>query len=48
MNFGEALEHLLLGGIVQRKGWNGNGMELRCQRPDENSRMTHPYLYGHT
>ena len=29
MNFGEALEALLNGKMVQREGWNGKGMFLR-------------------
>ncbi len=28
MNFGEALETLKAGGLVQRAGWNGKGMFL--------------------
>jgi len=30
---------------VARAGWNGKGMWLALQRPDENSKMGHPYLY---
>lgn len=28
-----------------RKGWNGNGMWVSIQYPDENSKMGLPYLY---
>lgn len=28
MNFGEALDHLLVGNRVAREGWNGKGMWL--------------------
>lgn len=45
MNFGEALIHLESGSKLQRVGWNGNGMYVKAQIPDENSKMTHPYLY---
>jgi hypothetical protein len=30
---------------VCRSGWNGKGMWLAMQIPDENSKMGHPYLY---
>lgn len=45
MNFGEALHVLEQGGKVQRTGWNGNGMWLELQVPDEHSKMTLPYLF---
>lgn len=28
-----------------RKGWNGKNIHIELQRPDENSKMTLPYLY---
>lgn len=28
-----------------REGWNGKGMYISLQIPDENSKMTRPYLY---
>lgn len=28
-----------------RKGWNGEGLFIRAQFPDENSKMGNPYLY---
>lgn len=45
MNFGMALELLKTGHNVRRSGWNGKGMWLALQRPDENSKMTQPYIY---
>lgn len=45
MNFGQALEELKNGYNAQRAGWNGKGLWLTLQRPDENSKMTLPYIY---
>lgn len=45
MTFGEALELLKKGRKVARRGWNGKGLWLELQRPDENSKMTLPYVY---
>ena len=45
MNFGQALETVKVGGKVVRPGWNGSGMHMKAQFPDENSKMTHPYLF---
>lgn len=45
MNFGEALELLKNGKRVARSGWNGKGMWVTLQRPNELSLMTLPYLY---
>ena len=45
MNFGEVLEALKQGKKVQRTGWNGNGLFVTLQVPDENSKMTKPYMY---
>lgn len=30
---------------IQRDGWNGKGLKVKLQVPDENSKMTLPYLY---
>lgn len=43
--FGEALRHLKNGKKVARKGWNGKGIFIELQVPDEHSKMTHPYIY---
>lgn len=44
-DFGFALILLRGGHQVTRKGWNGKGQFLELQRPDENSKMTLPYIY---
>lgn len=43
--FGWALERLKEGAKVARRGWNGKGIFIVLQRPDEFSKMTHPYIY---
>lgn len=45
MNFGKALEALKSGSKVARSGWNGKGLSVELQTPDENSKMTLPYLF---
>lgn len=47
-NFGIALEILKQGGRVTRSGWNGKNMYLELQVPDENSKMSLPYIYMRT
>jgi len=47
-NFGQALDKLDSGYKVQREGWNGKGMWIALQRPDEHSKMTLPYIYMST
>lgn len=47
-DFGEALEQIKLGKKVARAGWNGKNMYLELQKPDENSKMTLPYIYMKT
>lgn len=44
-DFGVALNKLKAGQAVTRYGWNGKGLRVQLQRPDENSKMTLPYLY---
>ena len=46
--FGTAIHELQLGHKVARKGWNGKDMYLELQVPDENSKMTLPYIYIYT
>lgn len=48
MDIGEAVEVLRDGGRVRRAGWNGKGMWLQLQKPDENSKMTLPYVFMYT
>ena len=45
LTFGDAIHFLKAGKRVARHGWNGKGMWLEMQRPDEHSKMTLPYLY---
>lgn len=47
-NFGWALDRLRAGLKVQRKGWNGKGMWLKLQVPDQHSKMSLPYIYMKT
>ena len=42
MNFGEALTGLKAGKAMARRGWNGKGIFIKAQFPDENSKMTAP------
>ena len=48
MNFGEAIEALKNGDRVSRSGWNGKGMWLGLQWPNQDSKMTLPYIYMST
>ena len=48
MTFSEALDAVKKGSKIQRAGWNGKGMHVELQRPDEHSKMTLPYLYMKT
>jgi hypothetical protein len=45
LNFGQAIESLKQGKRVAREGWNGKGMYVLLQTPDENSKMNRPYIY---
>jgi hypothetical protein len=47
-NFGKALKLLKKGKMLQREGWNGKGMYIKVQFPDEFSEMTLPYIYMKT
>lgn len=44
-SFSFALEEAKRGKAIQRQGWNGNGLKVKVQFPDEHSKMTLPYLY---
>lgn len=48
MNFGEAIELLKKGYRLRRRGWNGKGIFIELQVPDEHSKMTQPYIYIET
>lgn len=43
--FGEALRKLKQGKKVARTGWNGKGIFIELQVPDEYSKMTYPYIF---
>ena len=45
---GWAVQALMQGKKVCRAGWNGRGMHLALQTPDEDSKMTEPYVYMKT
>ena len=45
MDFGQALHELKAGRKVARKGWNGKGIFIKLQLPDQDSKMTSPYIY---
>ncbi len=48
ISFGSALAALKDGARITREGWNGKGMWLELQCPDEHSKMTLPYIYMRT
>lgn len=48
MDIGDAVQALREGFKVARQGWNGKGMWLELQVPDENSKMTLPYVFMKT
>jgi hypothetical protein len=43
--FGQVIQYLKDGWKASRAGWNGKGIFIQLQVPDENSKMTHPYIY---
>lgn len=43
--FEYALRLLKQGKKLTRDGWNGKGLYVMLQVPDEHSKMTRPYLY---
>ena len=43
--FGWAIEQLITGHRVRRLGWNGKGMHIELQTPDEHSKMKRPYIF---
>ena len=45
LTFGDAIHFLKLGCKLQRRGWNGKGLAVELQRPDEHSKMTLPYFF---
>ena len=45
LKFGEVIEQIRNGKKVSRVGWNGKGLYIQLQIPDEKSFMTRPYIY---
>lgn len=45
---GKAVKEMHNGNRVTRLGWNGPAQYLELQVPDENSKMTLPYVYIRT
>ena len=45
VTFGRAIEALWEGHKAARAGWNGRGIFIELQKPDANSKMTHPYIF---
>ena len=45
LSFSQALEYLKQGYKLAREGWNGKGIYIEIQYPDEHSKMTLPYIY---
>jgi hypothetical protein len=45
---GWAIKQMHNGRRVRRAGWNGKGMWLAIQYPDQNSKMNMPYVYMST
>lgn len=45
MSFGHAIVMLKTGKRVARAGWNGKGLWLELQVPDQHSKMTLPYIF---
>lgn len=43
--FEKAFTALKEGKSIARRGWNGKGMFLTVQRPDEHSKMTQSYIF---
>lgn len=48
LTFSQALEHIKNGVRMSRAGWNGKGMWVQIQKPDEHSKMTLPYIFMKT
>lgn len=44
-DFGWALHQLRSGKTVRRRGWNGKGIFIELQVPDEHSEMSSPYIF---
>lgn len=47
-NFGWAITEMYQGAKMRRRGWNGKGIHIEMQKPDDHSKMTQPYIYIET
>lgn len=45
MTFSQAFDAIKEGRPMTREGWNGKGLKVEMQTPDEKSKMGNPYLY---
>ena len=45
LDFGGAISALKNGYRLARRGWNGKGIFIMLQVPDDHSKMTLPYIY---
>lgn len=45
LTFSDALINIKQGAKLTRAGWNGKGQFIAMQTPDENSKMSLPYLF---
>lgn len=45
LDFSEALNLLKDNQKISRAGWNGKGMWIKLQTPDDYSKMQRPYIY---
>lgn len=45
MDFSQAFRQAQLDKKISRRGWNGQGLFVMAQYPDDNSKMGNPYLY---
>jgi hypothetical protein len=48
MDIGQAVRRLKSGDKIARTGWNGKNMYVELQEPDEDSKMTLPYVFMFT
>ena len=48
MDIGQAVRRLKSGDKLTREGWNGKNMYVELQVPDEDSKMTLPYVFMFT
>jgi hypothetical protein len=45
LDFSDALRELKRGHKLARDGWNGKGMHVQAQYPDQLSKMERPYFF---